>query len=124
MSDLHPTIEAPVTVVPPTAVDAVRVSAPLSPATTEEQDRKTAGQRQINKVWEYTQAFIAVSVIGTALAVNAYVAIKGPTAPVEINQSALMQLNVMAVMVTTFYFVRTNHTRSGGVGGDVVGGGR
>ncbi len=38
--------------------------------------------------------------------------------------SALMQLNVMAALVTGFYFGRTNHERTGGVGGGSVMGGR
>jgi hypothetical protein len=32
-----------------------------------------------------------------------------------------MQLNVLAALVTGFYFGRTNHQRTGGVGGDAAG---
>ena len=96
----------------------------LPPDTTAEQDRKTSGQRRINVIWEMTQAGIAASVIGTTLLVDAVVALRqvaAAPAPSEIASSALMQLNVMAALVTGFYFGRTNHQRSGGVGGDMAG---
>lgn len=91
------------------------VSIPLPAQTTQQQDLTTAGQRRINVIWEYTQAYIAVFVITLALVADAYVAVRG----VEIgtNQlAALMQLNVMSGLVIGFYFSRTNHAAIGGIG--------
>lgn len=82
--------------------------------TTVEQDRHSAGQRRVNIIWETTQAIIAVSVIATTLFVDGLVAVYG-TSTTELQSSGLMQLNVMAALVTGFYFGRTNHQRVGGV---------
>jgi hypothetical protein len=82
--------------------------------TTLEQDKHTASQRNINRVWEYTQSFLAISVIVVVLGVNASVAIYGKSVS-EISSSALMQLNVLGALVVGFYFGRTNHQRVGGV---------
>jgi hypothetical protein len=86
----------------------------IASTTTREQDRHSLGQRRVNLVWEGTQAVIALGVIGTTLAVDGTIAIYG-TSVTEISSSALMQLNVMAALVTGFYFGRTNHQRVGGV---------
>jgi len=88
----------------------------LDPATTAEQDRKAAGQRRINVVWELTQAFIAVVVTLATLYVAAQLALKdaGQTA-------AFLLLSNAFFLVIGFYFGRTNHQRTGGVGGDVAG---
>lgn len=88
------------------------VSSP--PTTSAEQDRHSLGQRRVNLIWEGTQALIALSVIGATLGVDASVAVYGSGAT-EVQSSALMQLNVMAALVTGFYFGRTNHQRVGGV---------
>jgi len=92
----------------------------------DELNRKALGQRRINMVWELTQAFMAASVVGTTLWVNGSIALTKDAAVVanQAASSALMQLNVMAALVTGFYFGRTNHERSGGVGGGAVIGGR
>ena len=95
----------------------------LPSTTTSEQDRVTAGQRRTNILWEATQAVIAICVIGTTLFVDGRVALMA----VELGatqQGSLMQLNVLAALVTGFYFGRTNHSRIGGVGGDLTVGGR
>lgn len=116
MPDKSPTIEAPVKVVLPSTEEAPRVKEPLSPITTEEQDRKTAGQRQINRVWEYTQSFVAVAVTLSTLYVSSALAIRdqGETA-------AFLLLSNAFFLVIGFYFGRTNHQRTGGVGGDMAG---
>ncbi len=88
----------------------------LASTTTSEQDRKSAGQRRINIIWEVTQAVIAVSVVMTTLYVDARVALAAIDLSAAQN-SGLMQLNVMAALVTGFYFGRTNHQRQGGIGG-------
>jgi cobalamin synthase len=76
----------------------------LPPETTGEQDRKTAGQRKINLVWEVTQALMALMVTSAAI----YCAISG-------KESAL--LGNAFTLIIALYFVRTNHTKIGGIGG-------
>lgn len=87
----------------------------LAPTTTEEGDRVTAGQRHISRVWEYSQAFIAIIVTGSTVYVLAKLAIAHDE--VTANQLiSAMQLNVMTTLILTFYFARTNHVAIGGVG--------
>jgi len=87
--------------------------------TTSEQDRKTAGQRRVNIIWESTQAAIAITVTGATLYVSAQLALKdaGQTA-------AFLLLSNAFFLVIGFYFGRTNHQRQGGVGGDTSGSSR
>jgi len=89
---------------------------PLAPTTTKEQDRKTAGQRHINLIWELTQASIAISVTTMTL----YAAVK-----LSLVQSAeaapFLLLSNAFFLVIGFYFGRTNHQRTGGVGGESAG---
>lgn len=77
---------------------------PAKPTTTEEQDRKTAGQRAINRQWEFWQGMLALLVIGSFC----WTAIQGKESPA---------LAGLAGSIVTFYYVRTNHTKTGGVGG-------
>lgn len=84
------------------------------PTTTAEQNRVTESQRKVNLIWERTQAGIAIAVIGATLIVDGRMAM-WDTVITTGPSSALMQLNVMAALVTGFYFGRTNHTRAGGV---------
>lgn len=87
----------------------------LSPTTTEEGDRVTAGQRHISRVWEYSQALIAILVTATTVYVLATIAISDQE--IDVNQaSAVGHLVVMATLILTFYFARTNHVAVGGVG--------
>lgn len=76
-------------------------SAPAT--TTKQEDMVTAGQRRVNLVWEITQAVIAV-MITTAVIICE---IKRIESPVLANAFFL---------IVAMYFVRTNHTRVGGVG--------
>lgn len=71
--------------------------------TTRQEDMVTAGQRRVNLVWEITQAVIAVMI---TLAVIICV-LKG----IEIRV-----LDNAFFLIVAMYFVRTNHTRIGGVG--------
>lgn len=93
-----------------------------TPTTTAEEDRKTASQREINRIWESTQRQIALWVIGSALIVASILAMLGKWigAP-DIQLAAIVFLFGVANLVTGFYFGRTNHQRSGGVGGDSAG---
>jgi hypothetical protein len=78
----------------------------LASTTTSEEDRKTAGQRQINRVWEYTQATIAVAVTLTTLWVCAALAMTGRG-----NEGAFLLLSNVFFLVVGTYFQRTNHTK-------------
>lgn len=90
--------------------------------TTAEQDRKSEGQRQINLIWENTQMKVALSVIWCSLTVAAILAVGGKLlGSVEIQLAAVVFLFGVANLVTGFYFGRTNHQRSGGIGGDSAG---
>jgi cobalamin synthase len=96
---------------------AVRVAATVAaPTTTSEQDRKTAGQRRVNIIWEVTQALIAIWVTGATLFVSSKLALKGSG-----ETAAFLLLSNAFFLVIGFYFGRTNHQRTGGVGGDVAG---
>ncbi len=84
-----------------------------SATTTMEQDRRSAGQRKINRLWEYTQSAIAVSV--TLAVLYAAVFVK------DMAMGQFIFLTSLESLIIGFYFGRTNHTRTGGVGGDVAG---
>ncbi len=86
---------------------------PLPPTTTAEQDLRTAGQRRINGIWEGTQALIAVCVVLATL----YSAVFVP----GIDKAAFTFLTNVLFVVIGFYFGRTNHQRTGGVGGESAG---
>lgn len=89
--------------------------ATLAPTTTEEADRVTSGQRHISRVWEYSQAFIAILVTATTVYVLATISISAQE--IGVNQaSAVGHLVVMATLILTFYFARTNHVAVGGIG--------
>jgi cobalamin synthase len=88
----------------------------LAATTTSEQDRKSAGQRRVNIIWELTQALIAVAVTAATLYVSAQLALKN-----DGQMAAFLLLSNAFFLVIGFYFGRTNHQRSGGVGGDAAG---
>lgn len=73
-------------------------------STAREAELKTEGQRRINLVWEVTQALMALSVTGATI----YCAAVG-------KESTL--LGNAFTLIIALYFVRTNHTKIGGVGG-------
>jgi hypothetical protein len=86
-----------------------RADAPaMSPTTTVQQDLTTAGQRQINLIWERTQSAIALGVVLFTMIAGAIGMIKDMQIPTIIS--------VAFGMVTGFYFSRTNHAAIGGVG--------
>lgn len=87
----------------------------LQPTTTAEQDRKTSAQRRVNIIWEITQAMIAMTVTSATL----YVAARLATAE-HADTAAFLLLSNAFFLVIGFYFGRTNHSRTGGVGGESV----
>jgi len=97
-------------------------STTLDPKTTAEEDRKTASQREVNLVWEMTQMKIALSVIWASLVVSATLAVMGRwLGTPDMQLAAIVFLFGVANLVTGFYFGRTNHQRTGGIGGDYAG---
>lgn len=81
-----------------------------------EATRVSAGQRRVNIIWERTQAVIALSVVGVALLLAAYII----ATPFDIDRIAASPAFTYLVgasnLVIGFYFGRTNHQRIGGVG--------
>jgi hypothetical protein len=82
----------------------------LPPKTTAEADRHTAGQRQINRIWELTQALIALMVSCATLFVASSLALSGIG-----EMAAFLLLSNAFFLVVGFYFGRTNHQRIGGI---------
>lgn len=84
---------------------------------------KSEGQRSTSMLWELTQKEVALSTVRTALAVAGITAILG--AWLGIAENARMGSSIflygVANLVIGFYFGRTNHTRTGGPGGDSAG---
>jgi len=78
---------------------------------TAEKSLITAGQRRINIIWEITQALIALTVTISAIYVAASLALGGDT-----NSAAFLLLSNAFFVIIGFYFGRTNHQRTGGVG--------
>lgn len=105
---------------PPHAEVVAMISDPKSknppehkpPTTTGEEDRKSAGQRSINLLWETTQARIAISIV----AANILYAFVSPFMPTQAKEMAQVLSNALFA-VMGFYFGRTNHTAQGGIGG-------
>jgi len=90
-------------VVPEPTGQAAAVSVSLPATTTAQQDITHAGQRRVNLIWETTQSVISVAV---TLAVI-YCAVEKISSP-ELTNSWFL--------IIGFYYSRTNHSASGGVG--------
>lgn len=101
------------------------LTAPATVAQEEQTSLRSAGQRRINAIWEYTQAFIAGTTVSTVLYVAARLATVETDGHVPGQQvAAFVFLTGVANLVIGFYFGRTNHQRTGGVGGQRVDEGR
>lgn len=83
----------------------------VRPLTTAEDDRKTEGQRRVNLIWETTQAVVAIMVTGA-------------TIWSALSEKESLILGNAFTLIIALYFVRQNHSRVGGVGGDSAGGSR
>lgn len=84
------------------------------------------GQRNINIIWERTQQVIALAVVLPTIGVSAILCVF-----VVLNHDATDQDRAIAFTAFTllatltgsvigFYFGRTNHARTGGIGGEQV----
>ena len=78
----------------------------VRPSTTLEEDKHSAGQRNINAIWEVTQASIAIIVTIATLFVAAKLALRN-----ESQTAAFLLLSNAFFLVIGFYFSRSNHTR-------------
>ena len=105
----------------------------IPPTTTAAEDRSTLrtddalakkaeGQREINMIWEQTQMKVALSVVWSSLIVSITLGIFGKwLGQPDMQLAALVFIFGVANLVTGFYFGRTNHTKTGGVGGASAG---
>lgn len=93
-------------VVAPESEQAIQHSQPpaktaLPPQTTAEENLKSKGQRNINLIWEVTQAVVALDIVG----IFTYSVVKNQ--PLGEFGAGIVGL------VIGFYFSRTNHARIG-----------
>lgn len=91
-----------------------------SPTSTEEEDRGTAGQREVNMLWENTQAKLAIAIVRVVLAVAGLLSLTAmlPWASerqIALAITAFMLLSSLSTLVIGFYYGRTNHQKVGGV---------
>lgn len=122
----------------------VTLATPVSPpeadrksqADTTAQALRSQGQREINLIWESTQMKIALSVVfGVMLALMTVVLTvltilvtrwshlneTATAVLIAVLTGALSSLTSMGSLVIGFYFGRTNHEKTGGVGGETAG---
>lgn len=87
--------------------------------TTFQEDLTTAGQRQVNLIWENTQGKIALYVILGTIVIDGLAALMSIWFARELSGTQIATLafiNSLATGVVSFYFSRTNHTQIGGTG--------
>ncbi len=82
----------------------------LAPDTTHQQDLTTKGQRDINRIWEWTQSLIALMVVVCSCGLAIHGAVTGTERPMS------QTLSNMLFLIIGFYFSRTNHAAIGGMG--------
>lgn len=96
-------------------IPTIDPNAPVASTTTHEQDLQSAGQREediltkigqrrINLIWEMTQGLVAVLVTSAVIYC-------------DINQIRVENIGKAFILIIALYFIRTNHTKTGGVGG-------
>lgn len=107
-------------------VEPVMPSEKKEDAEIEARKLKSSGQRTVNNVWEAMQAIIALMVTGTGMWVSANLALREDDATEDKAAAfaAVVFITGAANLVIGFYFGRTNHQRTGGVGGESEKGGR
>lgn len=92
------------------------------PTTTQEEQAVTAGQREVNMMWERTQSLIArVTVFSSiildgALCISVIFSIELTANQLALINLCLQPINLITGIVIGFYFSRTNHTAIGGTG--------
>lgn len=95
----------------------------LAPHTTEEEDRVSLGQRNINLIWETTQSRIALISIISSQLINIIVIMvllfkEGDTKSdvIAVITACIAAMNLTVGIIIGFYFSRTNHSAIGGTG--------
>lgn len=95
----------------------------LAPNTTEEEDRSTLGQRNINLIWETTQSRIALISVYVGIGINTIIPVcmlfitgEVEVARIAIVGSCLNTISTTVGIIIGFYFSRTNHSTIGGTG--------
>lgn len=88
----------------PTLAIGEPIRAKPSAAETVETGLTLEGQRHINRIWEYTQAIVTVTITVAAIA-NALMNIESDV------------INFAFVAIISTYYARTNHTKIGGIVG-------
>jgi hypothetical protein len=113
--------EVVVPVVKPTAPAQVG-DKNIAPNTTAADDLRTEGQRWTNRLWESVQAYIAGTVVTTALVINGIIAFLSvhPEATkdqISSANNASQNINILASLIIGFYFGRVNHQKESSSGG-------
>jgi hypothetical protein len=85
----------------------------VAPTTTLQQDKTLSGQRQVNIIWELTQAVIAIVITIGVVVVSVH---NGLTAKGDIISEFPATLSNAFFLIVGFYFSRTNHQAIGGIG--------
>jgi hypothetical protein len=99
--------------------EPIAVTSDRPPATTAQEEQTALisyGQRRVNLIWEVTQASIAIAVSLVTLGVAAVLVLRGDTS----TGYGLLLSNAF-FLVIGFYFGRTNHQKTGGVGPSEIG---
>lgn len=97
----------------------VRASEAAATRTSDETSLRTSGQRRINLIWEITQAIVTVMVVGATLYIAGDLVLGGEEDDNN-RAAAFLLLSNAFFMIVTAYYQRTNHVRTGGVGGKDV----
>jgi hypothetical protein len=90
--------------------EEIKTQQSITPTTTRQQDLTFEGQRKINLIWEFTQAFIAIVVVLSNMISAVYNVFVGKAVDVP------MILSSSLFLIIGFYFSRTNHAQIGGIG--------
>lgn len=77
---------------------------------------RTESQRRINLIWEATQAVVTVMVVASTLFIAGSLILSENVENSDRATAFLLVSNAFFLIVTAYY-QRTNHTRTGGVGG-------
>lgn len=116
-------VTAPVKVIAPTVLPmpAAVGDKNIAPTTTAAEDLTKAGQRFVNLIWESIQGVIALGVVGTTLFISGRIALivlktDSSERQLSVAMSAFLLISNLASLVVGFYFGRTNHQKTGGVG--------
>ena len=91
----------------------------VAASTTFQEDLVSAGQRNINLIWETTQGQIAKYVILGTMSIDGISVLLSIVLNKDFTAAQGLTLgfvNSLATGVVSFYFSRTNHTQVGGVG--------